>query len=477
MKTPVPVKTEGISGVPKVTSGERARRDPDTKREEKALLKYREAEKKLERTIKLHAGGRATSQEIDEARGVVKELWAKYLELKGIEKAVRHVSPTNTRTGEADFSSKHIRKLYLLFLKKGLEFLKDVVAMIEQRMPGLRVNPKMQKGILEFPIEKAIKPLTENEVDKLVQEIQGRAQAFNVNFAGAEIEPRVEGLMRRRGKILRDKFSFPRNAYAFQRINDIFHSAGKDPDKVSFKQMLSMAKRIPLTSFEKDQVSYLERQAAKYVTGLGEGISATLHGTMEEASQILRYRGLIKQEAKQAVINRWGWKNLSRELGKMTGDWARDWDRIARTEIQDAVNDAAATKIAMDNKGEDPLVFKRPRASACKYCLALYTHGNDISRPKIFHLSTLVANGTNKGRKVGDWMAVKDTLHAQCQCTIHEFVGTMTGKITTGPGGDIVAEETHVYGVVKPKIKDQELAEALSRVQVNVDGIPIEELR
>ena len=64
-----------------------------------------------------------------------------------------------------------------------------------------------------------------------------------------------------------------------------------------------------------------------------------------------------------------------------------------------------------------------------------------------------------------------------CQCALHEFVGTMRGKIETGPGGDIIAEETHIYGVVKPKIKDQELADALSRVQVRMDGIPIEELR
>ena len=49
-------------------------------------------------------------------------------------------------------------------------------------------------------------------------------------------------------------------------------------------------------------------------------------------------------------------------------------------------------------------------------CISLMT-----SKPIIFKLSELKANGTNVGRKVADYLPVVGSLHPRCRCTLNKF--------------------------------------------------------
>ena len=513
------VKPSGLSA----SKGDEARRDEDTRNEEKLHAAYLAAESELERLHRAHAGGMAAEREIINAQKMVAETWARYLAAKerslpnakrkkavkksadvhliwddegltitalgtvaagpftdALEKALHSIkAPSMGKIGNPHFFlNKHQRGLYILWVKMGLRLLRRIEAAVERTLRGIKVKEvevKKSSNLLRFPLEKAIKPLTPSQADALVQEVLDNSYAFAVNFSGWVPDKAVMKRLKAKGLVAETTFSFPANAYAMQRVIDVLETAGRDTAKVSFAKMLSMAQKVPLTRFEKDQIAYLERSAAARVTGLGEGIAASLRGTAEAGSQIQRYRGLIKETAKEGVLNRWGWQNLSSELGRRTGDWARDWDRIARTELQNAQIDSTVAKVIRDNKGEDPLVYKRPRMDACRYCMELYTRDGNPEHPRVFRLSALIANGTNVGRKVGAWKPTKDTAHPNCSCVLGEYVGTVSGEMTTGPYGDIEAEHYDLYGVVPSKKTDAHMAELLSQVKITVDGIPIEE--
>lgn len=54
----------------------------------------------------------------------------------------------------------------------------------------------------------------------------------------------------------------------------------------------------------------------------------------------------------------------------------------------------------------------------CRFCLNAYTTAGAGSKPIIFDLSELIANGTNIGRKSKDWKPVLTNIHPFCRCML-----------------------------------------------------------
>lgn len=54
----------------------------------------------------------------------------------------------------------------------------------------------------------------------------------------------------------------------------------------------------------------------------------------------------------------------------------------------------------------------------CRHCISLYLTGGIGSRPRIFTVAELLANGTNIGRKSKDWKPVLGTVHPFCRCDL-----------------------------------------------------------
>ena len=104
---------------------------------------------------------------------------------------------------------------------------------------------------------------------------------------------------------------------------------------------------------------------------------------------------------------------LAKELAKATGDWGRNWGRIARTEIQGAYNEGVIMEhVRWDGPGA--LIARVPEASACVDCRRLFL--DDSGNPKIFTAKELVDNGVNVGKPRRDWVATAWPVHPNCRC-------------------------------------------------------------
>jgi len=206
-----------------------------------------------------------------------------------------------------------------------------------------------------------------------------------------------------------------KDAYLYGQLLGILEN--KTVANMSFEEFKKyIAKNpIPLTTVERQAIQFTALNAAQYCKGLGNRVILQTGDILVEADQALRAQmeTTIKNKTMQNIAARKSIKALKSDLGWATKDWARDWDRIAITEKQNAMQRGLADNYRKGH-GEDALVAKRPMPDACKYCKDLHI-GTD-GQPRIFKLSTLEANGTNVGRKAADWKAVVGTVHPHCQC-------------------------------------------------------------
>ena len=174
-----------------------------------------------------------------------------------------------------------------------------------------------------------------------------------------------------------------------------------------------------------------QNHVGKLITGIGENVLGVFDTTAHTEDQKLRrdYLFTVQETVSTGIAKRQGLKEVAKSLRVATGDAQRDWLRIAHTELHNAMEEGRAHAISQVTPGDsDPLVFKRPRPDACKFCNMLYLNGK---KPRLFRMSELSANGTNHGRKARrplrsgpmatEWKATVGSLHPWCQCGLHHM--------------------------------------------------------
>lgn len=187
-----------------------------------------------------------------------------------------------------------------------------------------------------------------------------------------------------------------------------------------FKKNVRNKTFLPLDNREQNALNQIEYQAYNEIKGLGNKVKGHFGRIAVEADKKQRekYEKIIETTARKTILNRGGVKEMKSALGHATGDWARDFDRIADFILHEA-HDAGRAAGIERRDGKDSLVYKRVFDRACKHCERLYMDGD---KPKVFKLSELRANGTNVGKKVADWKPVIGATHPWCRCQL-EHVG------------------------------------------------------
>lgn len=127
-------------------------------------------------------------------------------------------------------------------------------------------------------------------------------------------------------------------------------------------------------------------------------------------------------------------KQLLRDSAK---DGNRDWQRIAITEMSNAIGIGSVDRIVTDNKEadmEDVYVYRIVVGDSltCKYCRRFY--GEPGEAPKLYRLSTILSNGSNYGLKPDAWKPVAGATHPNERCS--QIIELKPGFMVT-PGGSV----------------------------------------
>lgn len=221
-----------------------------------------------------------------------------------------------------------------------------------------------------------------------------------------------------------DATSMIQDAFVLGKIVQMLQE--NDISKMTFEELKEKAKQYRLSAVERNSLEFAKRHAANYVTALGQRISRDINGTIDrityDANLAAVERNIIRDKVAQAILKQQTKGRLVSELGHALGDWKRDWQRVAHTELWNAklqgevITILQGESIYSDSRG-DTLVFRRPSPDACQHCKRLYLQPDGVT-PKVFKLKDLIANGTNVGRKAAEWQPVTGTTHPNCTCPI-----------------------------------------------------------
>lgn len=320
--------------------------------------------------------------------------------------------------------------------------------------------------------------LTADQIREIKQIIADHHTAFVVNAIGKSAVS-AEVLERLKAKGLIDvQVSSIEDAYLYGQVL----SAADDPKvaNLNYEDFKAYLKRnpLPLSPIEQHAVTMAEQQAAQYVVGLGNRIDRTTGETLIEADaeQRRRLRDVIKTQTAENVAKREAVKKLKSDLGWATGDWSRDWDRIAITEKHRAMQRGVTDNIGKRFGGEARIAL-RSMPDCCPKC-AFLTLGPD-KQPLIFKLSDLEANGTNYGKKADQWLPVVPPQHPFCVCMVVRVPKgwgfNEEGQLV--PGGELGKEGDAQKSLGAIKLEAKELkAKELKAKELKAEELKAEEL-
>jgi hypothetical protein len=209
--------------------------------------------------------------------------------------------------------------------------------------------------------------------------------------------------------------------YGMQLGTPAQQGAVKDMGVDKFQEHLA-ATRSELSTVDRQAMAWSRYNAGQYIRGMADRLSLETGVLIAnaDAEQRRKYLGTVRRELEANIDRRGEWRKLASELGHATGDWSRDVQRLAATEQQFAMQEGQARAIARGREGKEVRVVKMPTPDACDACVRLHLTAGKGSKPRIFKLSELQANGTNVGVKKANWKPVVGPVHPWCECELME---------------------------------------------------------
>jgi hypothetical protein len=266
------------------------------------------------------------------------------------------------------------------------------------------------------------------QIEELLQVIEFNTTLFGAEFLGTDpLEPSDIDLLESYDVNIDDieEKSYIETSYKFGILSKaIGDNESKKLKYNDFKKWISKGGYIPLSNEEKSTIEFLKRRSFDHLKKLGQKLGSDVKDSLLDQENKLRLKNqkIIKKEFIGAVRDRTAFKEVMLNLGHKTDDWQRDWTRIVETELHSAYEEGRADDIQRNSESKDPLVFKHVLPTACRHCIRLYLTDGLGSKPRIFKLSELRANGTNIGRKQEDWKATLGALHPYDRCTLDEYI-------------------------------------------------------
>lgn len=190
----------------------------------------------------------------------------------------------------------------------------------------------------------------------------------------------------------------------------------------SFKKFLASGNFIPLTDEEEFALQQVKNRAYTDITNLGNRMRGAFSNSVirNNQQQSLMVQKVIRDKTIEAVELRSGARTLASELANVSKDWEVDWLRIAYYLTHEAFNIGRSQNI-LKNHGADAEVYFDVFPEACHTCKELFLEDPEDpdSKPIIYKLSDLIANGNNIGRKAEDRLPTISPIHPYCRCIIN----------------------------------------------------------
>ena len=197
-------------------------------------------------------------------------------------------------------------------------------------------------------------------------------------------------------------------------------SAPQPPAPRAIPEYFTPSERVGLVSAFEVAGSYIRGLGARFADEASAEIFEEWGGERllrtpdpEKRAQMLK---VIREEVGAAALTKDQAREVARRIRQRSGDLARNFERIAETEIQ-AVHNEGQIAQAVELDGEEARVARIPESGACGHCTRAFLNP-ETQEPIIFQVSQIVGNGSNIGRKRVDWLPTLYPMHPNCRCDV-----------------------------------------------------------
>lgn len=200
---------------------------------------------------------------------------------------------------------------------------------------------------------------------------------------------------------------------------------------LTFNEVLELAGRVKMTGIEREAMNWASNHAGQYIKGLSDDM------IRETTAEIARRSGsalrAVQDQVADSIKNRETVSELKTALFDIIDDSARDWRRVASTEMTNAVQNGIYSEIR-SHHGSDQFVYKKPTPNACKHCKRVYLEDDGVT-PKIFKLSEL--SDSNIGKKAMEWEPTVGCFPSDVLVDGKSIEDIMIGEMVTTHTGDL----------------------------------------
>jgi len=265
-------------------------------------------------------------------------------------------------------------------------------------------------------------------IKKILDIIKNRHNLFVIKNIGKEVlsDDEIKELKDEYGDTALQQINdFIKDSYGIGTLRGDKLNNNEDPKGIN----LTTARTTDLGKFTTPLSAYSIEHAKEitdsYVSKLSSSVQTSFEQLMREYDKMYRDKIMTEVAVPMKILATEQKKTvgeLATAMRDVTGDYARDFQRIAETETMNAINFGSADRIVKLNEGKSPkdiIVFKRiiNDSSVCQHCVRLHLSEDGVT-PKIYTLQQALANGSNVGRKAKDWLFTIPVVHPHCRCTL-----------------------------------------------------------
>lgn len=260
--------------------------------------------------------------------------------------------------------------------------------------------------------------ISKEKIKKIKEIIENGYKSLSISVLGKKIfsESEIQKL-KNKGFDISNETSLLELIYNHNYLNIVDKTTPKTIGEM--KKQQSVAKNLPKGTVNKYAIEHAEENTGQLFEKLSSKIATNIEGIIREGNNNLKISALqnkeISESLKEKTIGEI--KTQLRDISQQSG---RDFRRIAVTETSNLIGTASADRIAQKNtdKNLDEVYSYRVIVqdhSTCLWCRRFYLDSDGT--PKVYRLSTLLANGSNYGKKNSDWKPVVTATHPNERCS------------------------------------------------------------
>jgi len=154
----------------------------------------------------------------------------------------------------------------------------------------------------------------------------------------------------------------------------------------------------------KDTILQSDEVIKTLIAKLSQDMSQKILNSLIDVTRTYR-----NEDFTEALKNK-SFSEIKQRFKDISEDGNRDWGRVVATEMSNLIGYGSVDKILKDGGDpEETYVFRKivGDIKTCRWCRKFYGENT----PKVYKLSTLLANGSNYGKLKEDWQAVVGATH------------------------------------------------------------------